>query len=472
MVERVLLPEGLEAMPPGPDLAALLDSVELSRVNGFDAIRVVEAAARQIAHTEAVLLAAVAAVPRRLDGDADAPAVHVPADADRLQAAVDEVGWALHQTTASAGRLAMLAETAVVDHPALHAALDTGALDVPRVRVIADAVGVLDHDSAAAVIAKILPQAPELTTGQLRQKLARLVLKVDPTAAAARRKRAIADRRVERYADHDGTATISALGLPVERAAAAMHRLDTLATGVKQRGDERTLNQLRADLMLDLIVGNAVHGDPGGRGDSAGHGDSSVPGDSAGHGDSSVPGDPSVHGGDDLPGAPPPPWRWAGGLTLTASLETLLGLAEDPAHLDGWGPLAAEVIHQLGLSEMKERRYRFRIHDDTGEFIDEVTARHRFPTAAQRRHVLARDKTCRAPGCRVPAHRSDIDHTIDYAKGGPTTVDNLGPFCKRNHIGKHERGFAVEQPRPGHFIWTTPHGHTYCRGPDSDADPP
>lgn len=40
--------------------------------------------------------------------------------------------------------------------------------------------------------------------------------------------------------------------------------------------------------------------------------------------------------------------------------------------------------------------------------------------------------TCQGPGCMVPAKFCDIDHRVPFPEG-PTTGDNLGPFCRRHH---------------------------------------
>ncbi len=90
----------------------------------------------------------------------------------------------------------------------------------------------------------------------------------------------------------------------------------------------------------------------------------------------------------------------------------------------------------------------------------------RFPNAATVRWIHARDRTCRAPGCRVPARNCHIDHTTDYAHGGTTTHDDLGPLCCRHHIMKHEGGWQLYQTRPGHFVWISPHGQIYHVGPE------
>jgi HNH endonuclease len=99
-------------------------------------------------------------------------------------------------------------------------------------------------------------------------------------------------------------------------------------------------------------------------------------------------------------------------------------------------------------------------HPPLGHRLLHPLARRR-PTAQDAAHVQARDRTCRAPGCRIPARHADLDHTRDWAKGGSSTVDNLGVLCRHDHRLKHDGGWTLHQPHPGHFHWTSPLGHTY-----------
>ncbi|HEY8475219.1 MAG TPA: HNH endonuclease signature motif containing protein, partial [Natronosporangium sp.] len=85
----------------------------------------------------------------------------------------------------------------------------------------------------------------------------------------------------------------------------------------------------------------------------------------------------------------------------------------------------------------------------------------RRPTAAQAAFVRARDRTCRAPGCRTPAHTCDIDHTQPWADGGKTTTSNLGCLCRTHHLFRHATGTQLTQLSPGVFSWQTPHGLQY-----------
>jgi hypothetical protein len=99
-------------------------------------------------------------------------------------------------------------------------------------------------------------------------------------------------------------------------------------------------------------------------------------------------------------------------------------------------------------------------HPDTGQVIDNGTTRRR-PTAAQRRHVEARNRTCVFPGCRMPAVDCDLDHRRPWADGGPTTERNLAPLCRHNHGTKHRCGWTYRRLPNGDYLWTSRLGHTY-----------
>ncbi len=89
------------------------------------------------------------------------------------------------------------------------------------------------------------------------------------------------------------------------------------------------------------------------------------------------------------------------------------------------------------------------------------------PSTRLRAIILARDQTCRFPGCRQPAWHSDLDHSIPYHRGGPTCSCNLGPACRRHHQVKQENGWQLEQPAPGFFTWITPSGRRYDVTPEA-----
>ena len=383
----------------------------------------------------------------------------------------DEVAFALAWTQSAARSQLEFGRYLIRVLPEVFAALGRGAIDVRRAWVFADVLAVVDDSMAASLAGSVLPVAGELTTSQLRDRLRRAVLKADPDAAT-RTAKAVADRRVACQADRDGTASLVAVRLPAARATAAFERVDAYARGRKRDGDGRNMDQLRADTFLDLLEGVGIGSSP-------------------------------VHR--------------AGVVELTVPWTTATGATNDPGMLAGYGPvdadtardvIANDIARLVTISRHGERtRWRHTLSDDSGRLLS-TTARpkieharrppgrafdgpadvrscpapapvapaqddlaQRAPGAELARWITTRDRTCRAPGCRVPARAADIDHTIDHADGGLTSHDNLAIVCRHHHRLKHEGGWRVIQPEPGTLIWTSPRGRKYVRRPDALVTP-
>ncbi len=88
------------------------------------------------------------------------------------------------------------------------------------------------------------------------------------------------------------------------------------------------------------------------------------------------------------------------------------------------------------------------------------------PAGRLRDFIAARDQTCRFPGCRQPAWRGDLDHTIPYETGGLTCHCNLCALCRTHHRLKQRRFWQLEQLTPGVLTWTAPSGRKYSVTPD------
>jgi hypothetical protein len=129
-------------------------------------------------------------------------------------------------------------------------------------------------------------------------------------------------------------------------------------------------------------------------------------------------------------------------IELQVTSTALRDLAADPATLGDWAGVVADLAHQLAHDIPDEGRY-------------DADADRRAPSAALRRYLEIRDRYCTMIGCRAPAHTADKDHTHDHAKGGATIGPNLGDACRHDHRLKGEGGWALQQPAPGVFRWTT-----------------
>jgi hypothetical protein len=416
----------------GPEAAARLAAVVPAALDDADLIEVMRGWERLASWVAAGELAAIAELARRRPRDyMDNGSGHIDRGDPRVpqisEFAVDEVASALRLTRPTAGVRVQLAVELAGRLAATAAALRAGSIDVPKARVIVEAVTALDDTLATAVQERVLPSAGRQTTGQLRASLSRAVLAADPAAAEIRHQRAVADRLVTVRPLADGMAGLWAL-LPADGAAALHTRLDRLARGAAA-DDPRPMDARRADALLALTLTDAP---PAG----------------------------------DMAGPPPVPAR----VHVTVSAATALGFADEPAYLAGHGPVPASMARRLARHGSWRR---VRTDPDTGAVTDVGRTRYtpsaaladlvrtRYtPSAALADLVRTRDITCRFPGCRQPAHRCDLDHITPWP-AGPTTAANLATLCRHHHRLKHQAGWQVEVDDPATLTWTSPTGHRY-----------
>jgi hypothetical protein len=144
-------------------------------------------------------------------------------------------------------------------------------------------------------------------------------------------------------------------------------------------------------------------------------------------------------------------------INVTIDLPTLLGIAENPAQLTGYGPIPASLARELAADGNWQR---FITDPRSGELLDLGRKSYR-PSQYLVDFLLARDRTCRFPGCRYPAHRSDIDHVTPWDEGGKTTPENLGALCRRHHRLKTHGGWKVTSASDGSCEWISPTGKHY-----------
>jgi hypothetical protein len=84
-----------------------------------------------------------------------------------------------------------------------------------------------------------------------------------------------------------------------------------------------------------------------------------------------------------------------------------------------------------------------------------------------RRALLARDWTCRFPGCT--SRRCDAHHVEHWLDGGPTSLDNLVLLCRRHHRSVHEGLVDVRLVADGSLSFISPDGTVLLPVPDAPA---
>jgi hypothetical protein len=245
-----------------------------------------------------------------------------------------------------------------------------------------------------------------------------------PEEAKDRYDTAVAQRRVVIEPTDAGTANLHAFDLPAGGATAIKNRIHTVAQAMHgTSGETRTMDQLRADVLVDYLNG--------------------------------ISRDTATSGGN---------------VDVTVTMGTLTGLTDHPGELAGFGPVIADVARQIANDT--DNKLRVVICDDaTGEPTHIVTPT-RQPTAQQRRRVQVRDRICVFPGCRMPARQCDIDHTVSVADGGETCDCNLAPLCRHDHSIKHQHGWTYQRNPDDRWQWTTRLGHTYGQKPETRNQKP
>ncbi|TDQ62514.1 uncharacterized protein DUF222 [Actinomycetospora succinea] len=166
---------------------------------------------------------------------------------------------------------------------------------------------------------------------------------------------------------------------------------------------------------------------------------------------------------------------------VTIGWDVLAGLSDRPGELEGHGPILAAMARRLASNP--DAWWRRLFTDPVTGTASHLDARRYRPPAAMQDFVRARDMTCAAPGCRVPASRCDLDHVARYEHHrpgggtGPTRADKLKPACRRHHrIKTHGQWSAALEPDPDGgaapvITWTSPSGHRWSvRSPE--LDPP
>jgi hypothetical protein len=368
----------------------------------------------------------------------------------RRMSVTAEVAGALTVSEGSAARL--LAEGAVLstDLPLTLAALDSGTLSWQHARVMCDETDGLDSAAAAAFEAHFLDAdapgyargcpAGELTPGRFRAKARYWRERHHPVSIETRHTKSAKDRRLEYVPDRDGMAWLSAY-LPADQAAGIWDRTTAAARAMQGPTESRTLTQLRVDAAATwmLTAGSGVDGVPAGV-EPAG----SMP---AG----SVPAGPVPAGEVPSPRAQ---------VLVTVPVFSLLGHTEEPATLDGYGPIPPSMARRL-------------VADGGGSFLRVLTdPRDGAPleigrtsyrlTKPMRQWLRLRDAKCTFPNCNNHSLDNDADHILAWADGGGTGVANLGQPCPKHHRLKHTTAWrpvgATRDAPPG---WISPSGRSY-----------
>lgn len=365
-----------------------------------------------------------------------------PTEAESMWSGVDdaereEIASALRLSPNTAQIRIDVARTLTNHLPTICSALATGEISAAHATVIAkESAEIISRGASESIIKEIeekaLAHAEFHTPSQVANKVRATIAKLAPSEFEDAVSIARDARKVSLFPESDGMCTLVAF-LPAQDAQTIMLAIDKLArVDVKEslhdgatpnsaipsmlNKDSRSIDMKRADALTQLAsayLATSVN-------------------------------ELQTH-------------RRPVTVNLTIDLPTLMGLAENPGQIAGYGAIPASVARELA-ADAKWRRF---ITDPiTGNLIDYGRQSYE-PPQDLKDFLIARDQTCRFPGCRQSARRSDIDHAQAWDDGGKTSADNLGVLCRRHHQMKTHGGWRLISNPDGSCEWISPLGKKY-----------
>ncbi|MEW9872267.1 DUF222 domain-containing protein [Arthrobacter sp. HS15c] len=401
---------------------------------------------------------------------------------------VSEVACALTVSERSASALLAQSRELTTTLPLTFGALQAGDLSWQHARVMVDEIASLDPAGAAALEAHFLdPDAPnpatcpagEMVPSRFRHKARTWRERHHPVSIEQRHARSVLDRRLEYAPDRDGMAWLSAY-LPADQAAGIWNGVTATARALQSPAEDRTMTQLRADVTAKLLLsaGFTTSNPTGGNIDTAAGSKTDLATTSTSD-DGVAGGVPVADGVDDAvaglvpafdgvdSGRVPSP---AAQVLVTVPVFALMGLTEEPADLDGYGPIPASMARKLVADGASSFR-RVLIDPRDGAPLEIGRDSYRIPPA-MRRWLRLRDGKCSFPGCNNQSLDNDADHILAWADGGNTGISNLESLCRKHHRLKHGTAWtptgATKDEPPG---WISPTGRRY-QSEHQDWEPP
>lgn len=339
-----------------------------------------------------------------------------------------ELASAMRITEHAAGMMLVYADRLVNRYPTALESLAAARITVTHAEVLVNGLDELTPDERGPLVAEALRLAEAEPVGTFRRALRRLVERTQARTLQERHEAARKTRRIGIEYGQDGMATLF-----VHAPALELHAIFGRATAIAkaviaQEGpDSRTLDQVRADVVCDLLIDGTTAATPAAERGIRASVVVTVPALSL----------LSDHAADSL----------------------------DPAEVEGIGPIPMNVARQLCGGD--GRWMRVLTHPETGMVLS-VGREQYSPPPALRKLTKWRADRCMGPGCGMPASRCEIDHTVAWQDGGDTSLANNAPLCKGHHIVKHHGGWLMEQiaGSGGAIRWKSPTGRIYVVQPE------
>jgi len=371
-----------------------------------------------------------------------------------------------------AAKLVHLARRLTTVMPHALDALESGRLDMARVRALADATEVLPGHLARDVADQMLDVAEDapwagLSPRAWRARIDRTVIRVDADAARRRRRESYEARLVRSTPTIDGMAELIVTADATDVAMAEQVLTDLAhgrdATGPD--GDYLTVDQRRVDAFVDVFRrvrdGRDLPGMPVRRERELGL---VMPADTF-FGDGPAADDPGeVRGLGQTAYLDPQTAREQAQALVGANNTSTSNASTKRPTAGGSGAVNVMLVDRAGALVRMVRLSKPPRGGWTRALLEAAVAAQLdslpplscegyVPTVAIAEHVRARNPRCTGYDCPRKAARCDLDHDIAYPRG-PTHVNNLDPRCRRQHEHK-TRGLVHTRLHPDGAVETT-----------------
>jgi hypothetical protein len=307
--------------------------------------------------------------------------------------------------------------------PGVAKALADGTVTAGHVDALAKAARLLDDEGKERLAGQeqvLVNAAASLTPEQFDRECHDLARNLAADDGLSRHERLRRDRNVRRWVDkHTGMCkTLLSLDpLADAKAWTAINAGMAAARTTNQQEDERTWDQLQADVVVDLLTAARTTDERA----------------------------PEV--------------------SVLIDFRTLLDGLHDSSicETSGGQQLPVETVRRLCC----EANIVPIVLGGAGEVLD-AGRQCRLANRAQRRALRAMYRTCANPSCTVEFDSCRIHHVIYWERGGRSDLDNLLPLCERHHHLVHEGGWTLQLFPDRRTIWRTPNGTVYHDGITTD----
>jgi hypothetical protein len=333
-----------------------------------------------------------------------------------------QVALAKRESSARARRYVGWAGILTTELPNTFTALQQGRITEWRAQIVARETAWLSADHRGAVDAALASRLESLGDRLVEAETKKLAYRLDPHGYIGRISRAESERRVSLRPAPDTMSVLRGF-LPVAQGVSVLASLRRQADSLRSQGDERSRAQIMADTLVERVTGQTA--------------------------------------ADAVPVE----------VRLVMTDEALMNYGatpEEPAHIDGYGPVPADLARRIartGATKAGLWLRRLFTHPETGELVAMESRRRHFDDGLAD-VLVVRDQVCRSPWCGAPIRHKD--HVVAVEAGGETSEANGQGLCEACNYAKQAVGWRAQASggEAGKEVEiTTPTAHRYRSRP-------